>query len=267
MLTEERMIVREGARYWWLFLISGILWLLIAWMVLRLNATSIATVGVLLGVVFLIAAINEVGVAALAPGGWKVWHYLLAAIFFLGGLYGFVRPVNTFFALASVLGLVLVFYGAFEIVQGVASRAVNPYWWVSLVIGILLVLLAFWVSESDRMFALGPADLSDLVLGGVLGVVPGLLPDLFGLHRPPRRTRGRRPLSLQPGPQQRVTGARPTAWRWRRVASASTNGSAATHLPGAGRRHSSSVGAGPLVEPLVVRTSRAHPGPGCQGSQ
>ena len=58
MLTEERLIAREGARYWWLFLVSGILWLLIAWMVLRLNATSITTVGVLLGVVFLIAGIN-----------------------------------------------------------------------------------------------------------------------------------------------------------------------------------------------------------------
>ena len=63
----------------------GIVWLLIAWLVLRLNATSITTVGVLLGVVFLLAAINEVGVATLSPGGWKVWHYILAVIFFLGG--------------------------------------------------------------------------------------------------------------------------------------------------------------------------------------
>jgi hypothetical protein len=31
-----------------------------------------------------------------------------------------------FFALASVLGLILVFYGSFEIIQGVASRPVNP---------------------------------------------------------------------------------------------------------------------------------------------
>src|SRR4029450_11381839 len=124
--------------------VSAILWLLIAWMVLRLNATSIATVGVLLGVVFLLAAINEVGVAALSPGGWKVWHYLLAALFFLGGLYGFVRPVDTFFALASVLGLILVFYGSLEIVQGVASRAVDPYWWLQLGIVVLLVLVACW---------------------------------------------------------------------------------------------------------------------------
>jgi uncharacterized membrane protein HdeD (DUF308 family) len=92
MLTEERLIAREGARYWWLFLVSGVLWLLIAWMVLRLNSTSIATVGVLLGAVFLIAGINEVGMAALAPGGWKVWHYIMAGIFLLGALWAFIRP-------------------------------------------------------------------------------------------------------------------------------------------------------------------------------
>jgi len=154
MLTGERLIAREAARYWWVFLVSGILWLLIAWLVLRMNQTSIAAVGVLLGVMFLLAAINEVGMAAMAPGGWKVWHYIMAAIFLLAALWGFIRPVNTFFALASVLGLILIFYGAFEIVQGLASRAVNPYWWVNLITGILLVLLAFWVSGSDRVYAL-----------------------------------------------------------------------------------------------------------------
>src|SRR6185437_7645117 len=68
MLTEERLIGRQGTRYWWLFLVTGIAWLLIAWIVLRLNQTSIATVGVLIGVVFLVSAVNEVGLAILAPG-------------------------------------------------------------------------------------------------------------------------------------------------------------------------------------------------------
>jgi hypothetical protein len=35
VVTEERMIVREGARSWWLFLVTGIAWLVIAWLVLR----------------------------------------------------------------------------------------------------------------------------------------------------------------------------------------------------------------------------------------
>jgi uncharacterized membrane protein HdeD (DUF308 family) len=173
MLTEERLITREGARYWWLFLVSGVLWLLIAWLVLRLNSTSIATVGILLGVVFLIAGINEVGIAALATRGWKIWHYILAVIFFLGALWGFIRPVNTFFALASVLGLILVFYGAFEIIQGVASRAVNPYWWLQLITGILLILLAFWVSGSDRVYALAQRTYLILFWVGFLALFRG----------------------------------------------------------------------------------------------
>jgi uncharacterized membrane protein HdeD (DUF308 family) len=154
MLSGERMVVRQWARYWWVFLVSGTLWLLIAWVVLRGNQTSIAAVGVLVGVVFLLAGINEVGMATVVPGGWKVWHYILAVLFILAGLWGFIRPVNTFFALASVLGLILIFYGTFEIIQAIATRAVNPYWWLNLILGILLVLLAFWVSGSDRVYAL-----------------------------------------------------------------------------------------------------------------
>jgi uncharacterized membrane protein HdeD (DUF308 family) len=173
MLTGERMIVREAARYWWVFLVSGILWLVIAWMVLRLNTTSITTVGVLLGVVFLFAAINEVGLATVVPGGWKVWHYIMAAIFFLGALYGFFRPVNTFFALASVLGLILIFYGSFEIIQAIASRAVNPYWWLNLITGILLILLAFWVSGSDRVYALAQRTYLILFWVGFLALFRG----------------------------------------------------------------------------------------------
>jgi uncharacterized membrane protein HdeD (DUF308 family) len=173
MLTREGMATRAGARYWWVFLVSGILWFLIAWMVLRLNATSIATVGVLIGVVFLFAAINELGVAAMTPGGWKIWHYIMAAIFFLGGLYGFFRPVGTFFALASVLGLVLIFYGAFQIIEGVALRAVNRYWWLNLITGTLLILLAFWVSGSDRVYALAQRTYLILFWVGFLALFRG----------------------------------------------------------------------------------------------
>jgi uncharacterized membrane protein HdeD (DUF308 family) len=173
MLSEEGLIARGSARYWWVFLVSGIVWLLIAWMVLRLNQGSIATVGVLLGVVFLLAGLNEVAMASVAPGGWKIWHYVMAGIFFLGALWGFFRPVNTFFALASVLGLILIFYGTFEIIRGLTSRAANPYWWVNLITGILLILLAFWVSGSDRVYALAQRTALILLWVGFLALFRG----------------------------------------------------------------------------------------------
>jgi uncharacterized membrane protein HdeD (DUF308 family) len=184
MITEERMIVREGARYWWVFLLTGIAWLLIAWLVLRMDITSIAAVGVLLGVVFLVASVNEVGLGSLMSGGWKILHYVMALIFFIGGLWSLVRPVDSFFALASVLGLILIFYGAFEIARAFSSRDVYPYWWIGLITGILLLLLAFWVSGSDRVYALAQRTYLILFWVGFFALFKGItqIVNAFGIR-------------------------------------------------------------------------------------
>jgi len=184
MITEGRMIVREGARYWWVFLLSGIAWLLIAWLVLRMDITSIAAVGVLLGVVFLVASVNEVGLGSLMSGGWKILHYVMALIFFIGGLWSLVRPVDSFFALASVLGLILIFYGTFEIARAFSSRDVNPYWWIGLVTGILLLLLAFWISGSDRVYALAQRTYLILFWVGFFALFKGItqIVNAFGIR-------------------------------------------------------------------------------------
>jgi uncharacterized membrane protein HdeD (DUF308 family) len=173
MLADERMVVRDAARTWWVFLVVGIAWLLVAWMVLRFDTTSVATVGILLGVVFIGAGINELGLGTVVSGGWKVWHYIMAVIFLLGGLWGFVEPIDTFFALASVLGLILIVYGSFEIARSVAFRDSNPYWWLGLISGILLLLLAFWVSGSDRVYALAQRTYLILFWVGFFALVKG----------------------------------------------------------------------------------------------
>jgi uncharacterized membrane protein HdeD (DUF308 family) len=172
-MFEGRVLLREGSRYWWVLLLIGIAWLVVAWIVLRADITSLVTVGILLGCLFIAAGINEMFFAGAVTGGWKVLHYVMAVIFLLGGLWAFIRPVNTFFALASVLGLILLFYGAFEIVRGVASREENRFWWVGLVSGILLILLAFWVSSSDRVFNLANRAFLILFWVGFMALIRG----------------------------------------------------------------------------------------------
>jgi uncharacterized membrane protein HdeD (DUF308 family) len=154
-------------------------WLIVAWLVLRLNQTSVTTVGVLIGIVLIAAGVNEAAVAAFVPGGWKVWHIIMAVIFLLGGLWGLIRPVNTFFALASVLGLVFILYGSFEIARSIASRAVNPFWWINLIAGVLLILLAFWVSGSDRVYALRERAYLILFFVGFMALFKGISQILF----------------------------------------------------------------------------------------
>jgi len=168
------MLVRERSNYWWVILLVGIGWLVIAWLVLRADITSLATVGFLLGGLFLAAGVNELGVGSMVGGGWKVVHYIIAVIFLLGGLWAFIRPINTFFALVSVLGLVLFLQGAFEIVRGISSRGENPYWWLGLVSGVLLVLLAFWVSASDRVFHLQGRTYLVLLWVGLMALIRGV---------------------------------------------------------------------------------------------
>jgi uncharacterized membrane protein HdeD (DUF308 family) len=171
---EGRMFLAERSKYWWVALLVGIAWLVIAWIVLRADIRSLTTVGILLGALFIAAGVSEIAAGSVMGGGWKVLHYIIAAIFLLGGIWAFIRPVNTFFALVSVLGLVLLLQGTFEIIQGVSSRGENPLWWLGLVAGILLILLAFWVSGSDRVFNLQARTYLVLFWVGLMAIIRGI---------------------------------------------------------------------------------------------
>ena len=173
-MFEGRMFLAERSKYWWVALLVGIAWLVIAWIVLRADIRSLTTVGILLGALFIAAGASEIAAGSVMGGGWKVLHYIIAAIFLLGGIWAFIRPVNTFFALVSVLGLVLLLQGTFEIIQGVSSRGENPLWWLGLVAGILLILLAFWVSGSDRVFNLQARTYLVLFWVGLMAIIRGI---------------------------------------------------------------------------------------------
>lgn len=152
---SRRVIQREAARWWWAPLVGAAIWFVVAWLVLRADYTSLTTVGVIVGVAFLVAAVNETALAAVMGGGWVVWHVLLATLLFLGALWAFVRPINTFFALASMLGLLLLLQGLFTIIRGIDLRDETEYWWLDLIGGGLITLLGFWVSTSDGVWTLG----------------------------------------------------------------------------------------------------------------
>jgi uncharacterized membrane protein HdeD (DUF308 family) len=168
-----RLLRREAGRWWWVPLVAGVSWLIIAWVVLRADVTSLAAVGVLVGMAFLLAAANEAAIAGFASRGWRVAHYLSAAVLVLGAAWAFVRPIDTFFALASVLGLILLLQGALYTVRGIALRDVSPYWSLELLSGVLLTLLGIWVSVSDRVFDLAGRTAFILLWVGLMALFRG----------------------------------------------------------------------------------------------
>jgi len=131
---------------WWLFLITGIAWLIISVMVLRFTPASINTVGILLGVLFLLAGFNEFMIGGVGHS-WRWAHILLGIFFIIGAIWAFARPFNAFWSLASVLGLLLIFKGTLDIISAIVTKDVNPSWWLGLVAGILELILGFWASQ------------------------------------------------------------------------------------------------------------------------
>jgi uncharacterized membrane protein HdeD (DUF308 family) len=144
--TQETSMFGAITGIWWLFLITGIAWLIIALIVLRFDITSIGTVGALLGVVFLIAGLNE-GMIAMVRPTWRWAHLALGILYVIGGFLAFASPYDAFWALASILGFLLVLKGSLDVVVSAMTKDLNEFWWLGLVTGILELLLGFWASQ------------------------------------------------------------------------------------------------------------------------
>jgi uncharacterized membrane protein HdeD (DUF308 family) len=131
---------------WWLVLLVGIGWMLVALIVLRFDYTSVTAISILFGVVAVVAGLVELGVTLLAQGWWKLLYLVLAAVFIAAGVVSFIHPGDTFVALAAVISFFLVFAGTFDIITAISVRHEIDVWWLQLVGGIIELALGFWAA-------------------------------------------------------------------------------------------------------------------------
>jgi uncharacterized membrane protein HdeD (DUF308 family) len=151
---DEDTAIRPGTRAgpwrlagpWWMFLLTGIAWLILSWVALRFTPASVPTVGALLGVVFLLAMVNEFVIASVrSHSHWL--HIVMGVIFAFGAGWAFAQPYDAFWTLASILGLLLIFRGMLDIITSATTREVNSAWWLGMLAGILEILLGFWAAQ------------------------------------------------------------------------------------------------------------------------
>jgi uncharacterized membrane protein HdeD (DUF308 family) len=143
--TAERTLGR-ALPPWWLMLLTGIGWTLVALIVLRFDYTSVSAISILFGVVAIMAGVLEIGVLILAAGWWKLLHGLLAFVFIAAGVVAFIHPGNTFAALAAVFSFFLIFAGTFDIIISISTRHEIEVWWLQLIGGIIELALGFWAA-------------------------------------------------------------------------------------------------------------------------
>lgn len=141
-----RPFLAAVSRLWWVELMLGAFWLVVAVVVLKFNHASVVTVGVLTGIMFLVFAAEQFGLATLDRGGtrwiWALFGVLLTA----AGIVAIMHPRRTFAGFADILGFVFLLIGLVWTWQAFAERVFNSLWWLSLTSAILMIVLAFWVS-------------------------------------------------------------------------------------------------------------------------
>jgi uncharacterized membrane protein HdeD (DUF308 family) len=165
--------VRDTARKlsgdWPALLVAGIAWVALALVILQFDQASVTTVGILVGLMFIGAAIENIALATLdVPMRW-VWA-LFGALFLVSGIVCFTSPGNTFAGLADSLGFLFLIVGVWWMVRSFLERAINPLWWMGLISGILMTALAFWTSGQffiHKAYVL-------LVFAGIWALMQGL---------------------------------------------------------------------------------------------
>jgi uncharacterized membrane protein HdeD (DUF308 family) len=147
---ETREVAEAAASKWWLFLVSGIAWLVFALIVFQGSYQTVYAVSILFGIVAIMAGVTEFLALGLWTTGWKIVHGILGTLFVIAGIWALAHPHNAFATLAALMGLFLLFKGIYDIMVSFIAKDQLEIWWLQLVLGIIEILLAFWVSGSFR---------------------------------------------------------------------------------------------------------------------
>jgi len=163
-------LLERIASYWWIELVIGLLWIVIGMVVLKFNHASVTTVGILIGLMFLVFAAEDFLLAYVDHNRrwlWGIFGVLLA----VGGIVALIEPEQTFKGFADILGFVFLLVAVQWMVQAFAERAINSLWWMTLISGILMAAIAFWVSGQfflTRAYTL-------LIFAGIWAMANGII--------------------------------------------------------------------------------------------
>jgi hypothetical protein len=138
--------LRPLANRWWLFLVSGVIWFLFANIILSFDFRTVWAIAVWTGIGLIGSGLTDIVASRLVDE--HRWIYLTLGIISLaGGIACLVWPGATFVVLASLVSWVLLFRGGLLLALAIATRKVDDLWWLGLVLGVILIAIAFWAAQ------------------------------------------------------------------------------------------------------------------------
>jgi uncharacterized membrane protein HdeD (DUF308 family) len=135
---------RTISSLWWLWIVFGVFWIVVALVVLQFDQASITTVGVLIGIMFLLAGMQNFFLGTVAEGAMRWILWIFGVLFLIAGVISLINPEDTFAGIADILGFLFLLVGIFWLIEAFADRDANELWWFGLISGIAMIILAFW---------------------------------------------------------------------------------------------------------------------------
>jgi uncharacterized membrane protein HdeD (DUF308 family) len=157
----EAALASSYAETWWLFLVMGILWLVLGFMILSLRPVSISVCVILIAVAFWLGALSLFAIAYVGSGGLRVLAIILGVLAIGAGIAALVWSHPTLLVLGVLVAWYLLVRGLFDIVIALMNTHVRG-WWLQLVAGIVAIALGAW--------AIGNPDRSVLLIISIIGV-------------------------------------------------------------------------------------------------
>ncbi|HET7487824.1 MAG TPA: DUF308 domain-containing protein [Acidimicrobiales bacterium] len=135
----------DEARWWWVRLLTGLIWLLFGFAILNGHdeISTVWTVAVFAGVMFAAIAISEFLTAGFVES-WRWLHVLLGVASGIAAICAFAWPGQTFLTLAAIMGWYLLATGVLHIAIGFNQKGFEDLWWSAVLVGVVEILLGFW---------------------------------------------------------------------------------------------------------------------------
>ncbi|HEX4521483.1 MAG TPA: DUF308 domain-containing protein [Gaiellaceae bacterium] len=165
----------DPAKLWWVFVVTGSLWLIFSLLLFRFSYASVTAISILIGVVCIAAAIEELVLIPTAHGWWRLARVVLAVAFAVIAIVAFVHPGDTFSALAAIFAFYLLLNGVLSIVLSLTGMLVPM--WLGVVSGLAQVGLAFWAAGD-----FGHKEILLLVFIGAGALIHGLVQIVLAFH-------------------------------------------------------------------------------------
>ena len=118
---------------------------------------------------FAVAAAQQFVLAALADSLRWLWA-IFGVLFGASAIISFIHPESTFVALADILGFVFLCVGVWWTIRAFMLKAIESTWWMELVAGVLMLVMAFWTSGQffiEKAYTL-------LVFAGIWALMHGI---------------------------------------------------------------------------------------------